>query len=204
MDSNGHEYIDLGLHSGTFWAKNNIGAENETDCGLFFSWGENIGYDLKQIKEKEKSFSWEDYKFGLSNEITKYNKSDSRRLLELTDDMAHTNMGGDWYTPLKEQFEELLKNTTKDFVENYNNSGTNGILLISTINDKHIFFPTYGVFSYGKLIEDKYRGGYWTSKILNLSLNYASYALCLKKNDIGIYGNFRNLGLNVRGVINSD
>ena len=204
MDSNEHEYVDLGLHSGTLWAAKNVGAENETDCGLFFSWGENIGYNLKQIKEKEKMFSWEDYKFGSPDSILKYNKLDARKLLDLRDDMAHINMGGNWYTPLKEQFEELLKNTTKSFVENYNNSGINGVLMISSINDNHIFFPIYGIFSCGKLIEDKYRGMYWSSNILNLNLNYASYALCLKKNDIGVYGNFRSLGFNVRGVINSD
>ena len=34
------EYIDLGLPSGTKWANMNIGAETETDYGLYFQWGE--------------------------------------------------------------------------------------------------------------------------------------------------------------------
>ena len=40
---NGHEYVDLGLPSGTLWAKCNVGAQNETDYGLYFAWGETTG-----------------------------------------------------------------------------------------------------------------------------------------------------------------
>ena len=39
-----HEYVDLGLPSGLKWAKCNIGAEKETDAGLYFAWGETTGY----------------------------------------------------------------------------------------------------------------------------------------------------------------
>ena len=28
-----HEWVDLGLPSGTLWAKTNVGATNESDCG---------------------------------------------------------------------------------------------------------------------------------------------------------------------------
>ena len=31
-----NDYVDLGLPSGIKWAKCNIGAENETDYGLYF------------------------------------------------------------------------------------------------------------------------------------------------------------------------
>ena len=32
---NGHEYVDLGLPSGTMWSTKNVGAETVTDKGLF-------------------------------------------------------------------------------------------------------------------------------------------------------------------------
>lgn len=35
---NGHEYVDLGLPSGTLWATCNIGANKPEDYGDFFSW----------------------------------------------------------------------------------------------------------------------------------------------------------------------
>ena len=41
MKHNGFEYVDLGLPSGTKWARCNVGADKETDCGLYFSWGIN-------------------------------------------------------------------------------------------------------------------------------------------------------------------
>lgn len=37
---NGHEYVDLGLPSGTLWASCNIGAEHPEDYGSYFAWGE--------------------------------------------------------------------------------------------------------------------------------------------------------------------
>ena len=39
MKHNGFEYVDLSLPSGTKWATCNVGAKNETDFGLYFSWG---------------------------------------------------------------------------------------------------------------------------------------------------------------------
>lgn len=36
----GHEYVDLGLPSGTLWATCNIGATAQEETGYFFAWGE--------------------------------------------------------------------------------------------------------------------------------------------------------------------
>ena len=33
---NGHEYVDLGLASGTKWATMNVGASSETDYGNYY------------------------------------------------------------------------------------------------------------------------------------------------------------------------
>ena len=37
---NGHDYIDLGLPSGTMWATCNVGAESPDQYGDYFAWGE--------------------------------------------------------------------------------------------------------------------------------------------------------------------
>ena len=112
---NGHAYVDLGLTSGTLWAKKNVGAENETDYGLYFAWGETQGYS--GITDT-KNFSWNDYALteDSGSTMSKYNATDNLTHLELTDDAAHVNMGGDWHMPNKAQCIELFKETTNGFV----------------------------------------------------------------------------------------
>ena len=36
--------VDLGLPSGLLWCKHNVGATNPEDNGLYFAWGETVGY----------------------------------------------------------------------------------------------------------------------------------------------------------------
>lgn len=46
----GHEYVDLGLPSGTVWATCNVGAYNVNECGDYFAWGEvrvKVSYNCK-------------------------------------------------------------------------------------------------------------------------------------------------------------
>lgn len=45
---NGYEYVDLGLPSGTMWAKCNIGATEETEYGNTYNWN-NITSTINQI-----------------------------------------------------------------------------------------------------------------------------------------------------------
>ena len=45
-----HEYVDLGLPSGTLWATCNVGADNPEDFGDYFAWGETEPKDF---------FDWE-------------------------------------------------------------------------------------------------------------------------------------------------
>ena len=40
-NDNGHEWVDLGLPSGTLWATMDIGANNPEDTGTRVAWGEN-------------------------------------------------------------------------------------------------------------------------------------------------------------------
>ena len=48
-----HEWVDLGLPSGTLWATCNIGANAPEDYGDYFAWGETKpkdNYDLNNYK----------------------------------------------------------------------------------------------------------------------------------------------------------
>lgn len=116
---NGHEYVDLGLPSGTLWAKMNVGASSETDAGLYFAWGETTGYTAAQVGT-DKNFSRSDYALteDSGSTMSKYNASDNKTHLELTDDAAAANMGGDWHMPNRAQCIELFKETKNGFVTN--------------------------------------------------------------------------------------
>lgn len=41
INSNGFDYVDLGLPSGTKWATMNVGASKPSDFGLYFQWGDD-------------------------------------------------------------------------------------------------------------------------------------------------------------------
>lgn len=117
---NGHAYVDLGLTSKTKWAKMNVGASSEKDKGLYFAWGETTGYSASQVGG-HKVFRWSDYKFNSSRDglnIIKYNSDDKKTHLELNDDAAHVNWGGDWHMPNRTQCIELFIETKNGFVTN--------------------------------------------------------------------------------------
>ena len=49
----GHDYIDLGLPSGTMWATCNVGAVSPDQYGDYFAWGETTPKD---------TYNWSTYK----------------------------------------------------------------------------------------------------------------------------------------------
>lgn len=123
--ANGHCYVDLGLPSGTLWACTNIGAENPEDLGDDYAWGETEPY-----------VEGETYKFG-SYPFTKYNSTDGKDTLDLEDDAARVQMGGEWHMPTLEQCYELMDNTTREVFDDY-------VVFTSNINGNQITIPFCG------------------------------------------------------------
>ena len=118
-----YKTIDLGLHSNLLWADRNIGASTPEEAGLYFQWGDTQGYTAEQVGDGDglKAFSWADYKFsidGSSSNFSKYNASDSKTVLDLEDDAAHVNMGGNWRMPTENEFIELCMYTDIYLVPN--------------------------------------------------------------------------------------
>ena len=201
MKHNGFEYVDLGLPSGTKWATCNVGADSEVDCGLYFAWGETVGYsgitDTKQ-------FGWRDYKFSKcgSNKFIKYNNTDGKKVLDLCDDAAHIHMGRKWHMPTDEQIIELIKNTENTWVTDYNHSGVNGRLFTSKINGEKLFFPACGL-----LFAEYYKGlnkiGYFWSSSVDNYCSDCGRDLWFGTVSISTGIGNRTLGLCVRGVFNT-
>lgn len=138
-----YEYVDLGLPSGTLWATKNVGAETESDYGLYFAWGETQGYPDASIKQ----FSSSDYKW---EDGSKYNQTDGLTELQAVDDAATVNMGDNWHMPTSAQISEIQDSSLTRYTWTTIN-GTQGRLFTSKINGNTIFFPGAGSYSSGEL-----------------------------------------------------
>ena len=202
---NGHEYVDLGLPSGTLWAKCNVGAETETDYGLYFQWGDTQGYTADQIGtgNGQKPFNQNDYKFyeaGVGN--TKYNQTDGKTVLELEDDAARANMGGEWRMPTFDDFSELQNETTQETITK---DGKSGMLFISKSNSNNTIFIPFGGWIINGQIGDI---GEWcnlSSNEIGLGGGLSRYAYAeyfyAGDGELGMDEEMRWFGYNIRGVI---
>lgn len=112
LENNGHEYVDMGLPSGTLWATKNLGAASEYEPGDFFAWGE---------VEPKTSFSIDNYKYVTKTvkeeygqtinyyDFNKYIPEDGLEELLTIDDAATYTWGDDWRMPSDEQIKELCE-----------------------------------------------------------------------------------------------
>ncbi len=116
------EYVDLGLPSGLKWAKCNLGASKPSDYGDYYAWGETT---------TKTEYSWDTYKWGTENNLTKYNDTDGKTTLDPEDDAATAKLGAPWRMPTSDELEELQDKcfwtwTTQDGVDGYKFEGPNG------------------------------------------------------------------------------
>lgn len=198
--SNTYKYVDLGLPSGTLWANRNVGAKNETDCGLYFACAETKGYSKSDVAKGIKRFDWLDYKWGDASSISKYNKMDGLSVLLLEDDAANINMHDEWSIPTLEQLEELVNYAKTEWL---NIDGVNGIKFSSKNNDNYLFIPCSGKISDGSLIFDNLKG-FLLSTTFNENNEQNINCLRFSQNGCDIVTNHsRCTGTSVRGVINN-
>lgn len=149
--------VDLGLPSGNLWATCNIGTKNPYRYGGFYAWGE--------LQEKS-TYSWDNYKFGLQDKITKY-VYNGPGILQKEDDVANLKLGVSWYIPKLEEINELFENTDKSWEEDYLKKGIAGFIFKSKIQgyeEYSIFIPAAGNKSGDKHDFQKYNAFLWTSQ----------------------------------------
>ena len=202
VNNNVYEYVDLGLPSGTLWATMNVGASKPSDAGQYFQWGDTQGYTASQVGtgEGQKKFAldWRDCKWYDTDKkiFTKYTTFGAA--LELEDDAAHVNMGGDWHMPTPTQVKELINYTTSTWTTQ---DGVNGRLFTSTKDtSKSIFIPAAG-FAYDGAVQNSGTGAdVWSSMLYTDSVVYGQN-LYFYSDHAGLSGNYRYCGFSVRGVI---
>ncbi len=161
-DPEEHEYVDLGLPSGTLWATCNVGASSPEGFGLHFAWGET---------SSKEEYTLENYLFydeSVDGQMTKYNGTDKLTELLPEDDAATANWGSEWQMPSSEQCEELI-DATYTTIANTTLNNVSGYLITSISNGRSVFFPDAGYW-----LPDGYHswGGFYWARTLGSSRFY--------------------------------
>ena len=185
---NGHEWIDLGLTSGTRWATCNVGASKPQDYGNYFAFGETT---------TKETYNLSTY---LDGQITRYPDYGTSKdaLNGMTDiagtqyDAATVNWGGKWRMPTRTQQDELRSQCYWVWTDNYNNSNVKGYIVYKaksssdkgtkiysgetpsssyTLSDAHIFLPAAG----GRIDDNLTSGSYYWSSSLGTRDSFLPY-----------------------------
>ncbi|MCQ2227713.1 MAG: hypothetical protein MJZ01_07395 [Bacteroidales bacterium] len=209
-----HEYVDLGLTSGTLWATMNVGASSPEDYGDYFAWGETA---------PKSDYSWSTY-FDTNDggkTFSKYKNIGGKKELDDADDVAVQAWGGAWKMPTKTQQDELCNECYWVWTSSYNGKSVNGYIVYKAKSDSdkgkkiysgstpsadydvatdaHIFLPAAGYRDSGNL---GYVGGrgYFGSRSLNTNFSNNAYELYFYSSGVLTSGSNRSYGLSVRPV----
>ena len=193
-----HEYVDLGLPSGTLWATCNVGASKPEEYGDYFAWGEIAPNSY---------YSFGTYKYSLRNyqSMTKYCTNsnygivDNKSELEPSDDAATANWGGHWQMPSLEQCKEIFNGIYTTSTSTTLN-GIKGVKLISKKNGNSIFLPAAGYRADTSLHDAGSRGYFWSRSLSPDSNNEACYIIPQKGYADALQGGPRSHGQSVRPV----
>ena len=184
------EAVDLGLS--VKWADRNLGASTpDFGQGHYFAWAET---------SPKSEYSWRTLKYCTSTEgehFSKYNKWDNKTSLDLSDDAARANWGGNWRTPTSAELAELIDKCEWSWMERDLESGYQ----VTGPNGRSIFLPAASHMSYGDSFYVGARGYYWSSsrdtygsrKAMILYFNSTRSSLCLESQK-------RAFGFSVRPV----
>ena len=197
-DTNGHEYVDLGLPSGTLWATCNVGASSPEEYGDYFAWGET---------ETKSTYNWSSYKWcsgttcnSSNKNLTKYcaedgyGTVDNVTVLKKEDDVANVVWGGNWRMPTDTEFQELIDNCTWNKVTVTGASKLLGYTVTGN-NGNSIYLPAAGN------EEDAGEYGYYWSASLR-SNGHSTNANTLEFGDkVEVTGDIRYHGQSIRPVL---
>ena len=196
--ANGHDYVDLGLPSGTKWATCNVGATKPEEYGKCYQWGE--------IEPGDNDYYWADYQWAIGRQegwdnifeaLTKYNTDanygtvDNKTELELADDAARANWGGTWRMPTDDEWTELRENCEWTWAigcyQDKNGNGKNGYIVKGS-NGNFIF-----------LLLSQTVGGYWSNS-LNSDDPRCAWCVDFDSGSVDRRSQYRCWGLSVRPV----
>ena len=171
---NGHEWVDLGLPSGTKWATCNVGASSPREYGSYFAWGET---------KPKSSYTDDNYMYFSDPNV-----------LPASADAATANWGAGWRMPTREEMQELRDKCTWTWMsKGYKVTGPNG---------NGIFLPAAGYRNVSELYDVGSYGGYWSSSLLSDGTGGA-WLLYFNSDKYRVSYSDRGFGLTVRAVCQS-
>ncbi len=204
-----HEKVQL-WEGGPYWATTNVGAENPEDCGLYFWWGDTIGYSCEGnawVASDGSSSNFSFISFGPEDSPT-YGKDNftlksegwitAAGVLASEHDAAHVHWGGAWRMPMKNEHSALLSNcdwtwTTRNGVNGYVVRGRGDFAAFC------IFLPAAGS-GYGTRLGGVGSYGCYWSSVPSESDSYFSWSLYFNSSDCSTNDIGRLLGQSVRPV----
>ncbi len=152
---NNHEWVDLGLPSGTLWATCNVDATTPSQPGKHYAWGE-VAVKSSYVASNSKY----------------YKKSADDVAGNKASDVATAKWGSGWRMPTKAEFDELVHYCNWSYVQK---GGRWGAQLSSSVNDQSIFLPATGSKEGTSLQEASGCGMYWTSTPLDDQMNNGAH-----------------------------
>ena len=197
-NTTGHNYVDLGLPSGTKWATCNVGASTPIAYGDYFAWGETT---------PKETYNWSTYRYcnGDYNTLTKYCNNaeygnngftDNLTTLEASDDAATANWGSGWRMPTYAEMNELKNNCTVTWTTQ---NGVNGRLFTGP-NGNSIFLPAAGYRYDCELLNAGSDGYYWSSSLYTVD-PFNAWLLYFGSGNYYMYNySYRYYGQSVRPV----
>ncbi|MBE6288039.1 MAG: hypothetical protein E7099_07630 [Mediterranea massiliensis] len=183
--TNGHEWVDLGLPSGTRWATCNVGGTKPEQPGGLYAWGE-LATKTNYVRENSKTHGKD------LNDISG----------KATHDVAAAKWGKGWRIPTKAEFDELLLHCNYKYVQRGDLWGHE---FTNPTNKRSIFLPATG-FKEGSSKHElaKVNGAYWTSSPHQDQFNNGThiYIFGSALGEMSIFE--RSSGAGVRPVIDND
>ncbi|MBO4264301.1 MAG: hypothetical protein J5871_06465, partial [Bacteroidales bacterium] len=189
--------VDMGLS--VKWASCNVGASAPEDYGVYFAWGETA---------PKSTYDWSTYKYSCNYYLYKYcphsshgymGYSDTRTILDLSDDAARMNWGGSWRMPTEAEWRELMNtdNCTWTWMPQ---NGVNGRKVTSKKTGNSIFLPAAGLRYDSSLYNAGSSGYFWSSSLGDRGDPYWAYRVFFDSSSLNWAYWIRCHGMSVRAV----
>lgn len=192
--------VDMGLS--VLWATHNIGAASFDDYGSIYAWGEHS----PKLDYWWPTYIWCEEPYEgcplITTTLTKYcdnadyGNVDGLLTLLKEDDVANIAYGGNWRTPTRVEWQELMNNCTWTWSAQYNQYG---FVVTSNINGNKIFLPAAGFRVDTSYSNYGTNGYYWSASVYS-GAPYDAYALFMSSGEVKTGHTRRYFGFSIRAV----
>ena len=199
----GHARAQL-WEGGPYWAMTNVGAEKPEGYGLYFWWGDTVGYRPSSSGTFDFNFSDQNsaiYTYGkdiatLQSGNEKWITTDG--VLAPAHDAAHVKWGGGWRMPTQQDLDDLRGKcdwvwTTQNGVKGWTVTGRGDYASAS------IFLPCAG-FGYATSLYSAGSSGFYWSSVPDSGSNGYAWYLYFNSGYYSTNNNYRDTGQSVRPV----